>query len=165
MRKASCITTLLCLVPAALFAQDWRDSGSHSGRQPSINAHSGFSPYDPRKEDDTLFVTDTGSGLDTGCTFRDGSPFIIHVKVKRFVGDNPLASANDGLVSKKAHIRLPAFDVDVNGAPGVPPEVDNISFNGHPLGSLTGDNNIWKLNEFDVPIDWVNFPPKGSPGS
>jgi len=166
MKKLSLIFSLLCLAPFALSAQDWRDSTGHSSRlHPAINSHSGSSPFDPREEDDTRFVVDTGSGLDTGCTFRDGGPLVITLKVKRFVGDDPNAAASKGLLSKQAHIRMPAFDVDVNGAPGFPPEVDRVSFNGHDLGSLTGDNNIWKLNEFDVPIDWVKFPSKGSPGS
>jgi triacylglycerol lipase len=162
MKRLSLIASLLLFVPAALFAQDWRSpapGGGHLSIAP--NSHSGSSPFDPRDEDDTLFVSDTGSGLDTGCTFRDGGPLVIHVKIKRFVGDDPAASASRGYLSTKAHIRLPAFDVDVNGAPGFPPEVDNISFNGHPLGQLTGDDGIWKLNEFDVPIDWVNFPSRG----
>ena len=168
MKRLSLIT-MLCLAPAALMAQDSRDSGAHSsGLRPAVTSHSGFSPFSPRDEDDTLFVADTGSGLDTGCTFRDGSPLVIHVKVKRYVGDDPNDAASKGLLSKQAHIRLPAFDVDVNGgdpANGIQPEVDRISFNGHDLGTLTGDNNIWKLNEFDVPIDWVKFPSKGSPGT
>jgi triacylglycerol lipase len=165
MKRFSLITVLLLLAPAAMLAQDFDRTPKGGGRhlQPVINSHSGSSPYDPRKEDDTLFVVDTGSGLDTGCTFRSGGPLVITVKVKRFVGDDPAAAAAKGLLSKKAHLRLPAFDVDLFGGP--PPEIDNISFNGHPLGNLTGDNNIWKLNEFDVPIEWVNFPSKGSGGS
>src|SRR5712691_13420153 len=121
--KLSRITTLLLFVPAALLAQDWRTpkvGGGH--RQPAVNAHSGGSPFDPRDEDDTRFVVDTGSGLDTGCTFRDGGPLLIHLQVKRFVGDDPAAAASKGLLSSQAHIRMPAFDVDVNGAPGFPPE-------------------------------------------
>src|SRR6266852_1161602 len=113
MKRFSLITTLLLLAPAVLLAQDSRAPNGGVGHlQPSINAHSGGSPYDPRKEDDTLFVVDTGSGLDTGCTFRSGGPLVIHLKVKRFVGDDPAAAASKGLLSKKAHIRLPAFDVD-----------------------------------------------------
>jgi triacylglycerol lipase len=173
MKRLSLIFALVLLAPAAAFAQDWKSPAPSSHLNKATNSHSGGSPFDPRDEDDTLFVVDTGSGLDTGCTFRDGGPFMIHLKVKRYVGpvggDGKLLDAQGlidrGLIGPKAHIRLPAFDVDVNGAPGFPPEVDNISFNGHPLGSLTGDNNIWKLNEFDVPIDWVKFPGKGSAGS
>ena len=151
---------LLLLVPAALLAQP----------------HTGTSPFPPREEDDTRFVVDAGSGLDTGCTFRSGGPLRIHLMIKRFVGpvgaDGTLSDPSGmialGLISQKAHIRLPAFDVDVNGNPSdpsVPPEVDRILFNGHDLGTLTGDNNIWKLNEFDVPIAWVKFPSAGSAGS
>jgi hypothetical protein len=35
-----------------------------------------------------------------------------------------------------------------------------VFFNGHlvPTEFLTGSNNVWKLNAFEVPIDWVRFP-------
>jgi pimeloyl-ACP methyl ester carboxylesterase len=177
-RLSLSLALLLSAAPVALHAQD-----RHNGRvlqadaihAPAIgaNSHSGSSPFPPPDEDDTLFVVDTGSGLDTGCTFRSGGPFMIHLKVKRVVGpingDGTLQNPGDlisrGLVSPTAHLRLPAFDVDVNGAPGFPPEVDRLFFNGHDLGTLTGDNNIWKLNEFDVPIDWVKFPAQAAAGS
>lgn len=173
MKPLSLLASLLLLVPAALFAQDWRAPESGGPHTATSLSHAGSSPFDPRPEDDTRFVVDSGSGLDTGCTFRDGGPLVIHLQIKRYVGPtkgdstlaDPAGLVSKGLVSAKAHIRMPAYDVDVNGAPGYPPEVDNVSFNGHALGSLTGDNNIWKLNEFDVPIDWVKFPSKGSPGT
>jgi triacylglycerol lipase len=168
------ISAAIAVVPD-LSAQDWRKprpSTMSSLGSPRTSSHVGTSPFSPRDEDDTLFVVDSGSGLDTGCTYRSGGPLRIHLLTKRFVGpvgsDGTLTSPNDlvarGLVSAKAHIRLPAFDIDVNGAPGYPPEVDRISFNGHDLGTLTGDNNVWKLNEFDVPIAWVKFPAMGVPG-
>ena len=135
--------------------------------------HVGSSPFSPPEEDDTLFVVDQGSGLDTGCTFRSGGPLSIHLLIKRVVGpvtsDGTLREAAalvaQGLVSAKIHLFIPAFDIDVNGAPGVPPESDRISFNGHDLGTLSGDNNIWKLNQFDVPVEWVKFPAPVPAGS
>ncbi len=139
------------------------------------HTHTGSSPFSPPDEDDTLFVVDSGSGLDTGCTFRSGGPLIINLLVKRVVGEvnsdgtlkDPALLISRGLLSSRARIFLPAFDVDVNGVPGdptVPPEVDRVFFNGHDLGTLTGDNQIWKLNQFDVPIDWVKFPAQAASG-
>jgi hypothetical protein len=37
------------------------------------------------------------------------------------------------------------------------PEIDRVLFNGHPIGSLSGADGQWKLNEFEVPIAWVKF--------
>jgi triacylglycerol lipase len=162
-------------ISPSLSGQDWREPrplNPRSADSQAISSHVGSSPFSPRDEDDTLFVVDAGSGLDTGCTYRSGGPLRIHLLTKRVIGsvgsDGTLINADDlasrGLISAKAHIRLPAFDIDVNGASGYPPEVDRISFNGHSLGTLTGDNNIWKLNEFDVPIAWVKFPAPSVPG-
>lgn len=167
------VLSLILLIAPTLFAQDTRDSRPQGKARMSTNAHSGSSPFSPPDKDDTLFVIDSGSGLDTGCTYRGGGPLIIKVKVERVVGpttgagflSDPAGLVQRGLISPRAKLILPAFDIDVNGAPGVPPEVDRISFNGHSLGSLTGDNNIWKLNSFEVPIEWVKFPARSALGT
>jgi pimeloyl-ACP methyl ester carboxylesterase len=72
---------------------------------------------------------------------------------------------NNGLISTKVTLRMPAFDVDLAGAPGLPPEIDNILFNGVSIGQLSGSNNIWKLNEFTVPLELVRFAQKNSSGA
>jgi triacylglycerol lipase len=161
------VSVLLVLAASALSAQDDHlRSTTGIPRTLGGTSPSGSERIPPPDVDDTLFVVDSGSGLDTGCTYRGGGPLIIHLKVGRFVGDvgpggNLLDSAkliSHGLISPKAHLFLPAFDVDVHGASGVPPEVDRVSFNGHVLGALTGDNQVWKLNDFEIPIDWIKFP-------
>lgn len=162
----------ILFLPTILMAQDRRDSG-RLPVAPNTHSHAGSSPFSPPDEEDTLFVMDRGTGLDTGCTFRSGGPLRIRLLVKRFVGDvnadgtlrDPGGMVARGYISPKAHLRLPAYDIDVAGAPGYPPEVDRIFFNGHDLGTLSGGNNIWKLNSFDVPIEWVKFPSRGSAGS
>jgi hypothetical protein len=55
---------------------------------------------------------------------------------------------------------MPAYDVDFDGAPGYNPERDRVYFNDHlvPTEFLTGENNVWKLNSFNIPIEWINFP-------
>lgn len=166
------LPVLILLIVPMLSAQDSLSQGRHQIAT-NTHTHSGSSPFSPPDEEDTLFIVDSGSGLDTGCTFRGGGPLRIKVKVKRVVGPvggdgyltDPSGMVSSGLISPKAKIILPVFDIDVNGAPGFPPEVDRLFFNGHDLGTLTGDNNIWKLNSFEVPIEWVKFPPQGSAGS
>lgn len=165
--------SFLILAPSLLAQDTAPQRGGRFEVRSNTHTHVGSSPFSPPDEEDTLFVVDSGSGLDTGCTYRGGGPLRINVRVKRVVGevggDGYLTDAagmvSRGLLSPRAKIILPVFDIDVNGAPGYPPEVDNISFNGHPLGSLTGDNNIWKLNSFEVPIEWVKFPAQSSSGA
>jgi hypothetical protein len=90
---------------------------------------------------------------------------VITLPVKRVVGktnsdgtlESPGAMVQAGVLSENARLRLPAFDVDLAGAPGLPPEIDQILFNGVVIGNLTGSNNTWKLNEFTVPIHLVRF--------
>lgn len=156
---------LLQLFASTAFARDAEQR--MPPRVASLNhTHSGSSPFSPPDADDTLFVVDSGSGLDTGCTYRGGGPLQIAIPIKRAVGNvdafghllDPVGFKARGLISPFAKLIIPAFDIDVNGAPGVPPEVDRVAFNGHDLGMLTGDNNIWKLNEFSVPIEWIRFP-------
>jgi hypothetical protein len=72
-----------------------------------------------------------------------------------------------GLLSPTATLIQPAFDVDSNAAPPPPyqPERDRVSFNGQQIGFLTGEDNQWKLNSFEIPIDKLKFPARGSGGS
>jgi triacylglycerol lipase len=167
------VLTLILLVAVPLFAQDSRGNQGKFRLETNTHSHTGSSPFSPPDEDDTLFVVDSGSGLDTGCTYRSGGPLRINVRVKRVVGEvggdgylaDPQGMIARGLISPKAKLILPVYDIDVNGAPGYPPEVDRVFFNGHDLGTLTGDNNIWKLNSFEVPIEWVKFPAPGANGA
>lgn len=122
--------------------------------------HYGSSPFPPREPNDSLFVVDEGPGLDTGCTYRSGSPLEFDIEVDRVLGeaerDQLLAN---GLISTTASLRMPAYDVDFAGAPGVHPERDRVLFNDKvvPEEWLTGDDGVWKMNHFQVPIDWVMF--------
>ena len=124
------------------------------------------SPFAPPEADDTTFVVDCGPGLDTFCTFRDEGPLVFNIPVTRHVGDVQKLKAN-GLISETATLQMPAFDVDFFGGGGFfNPERDVVSFNGHvvPTEFLQGDDGIWRLNEFSVPIEWVNFPADPGPG-
>ncbi|HEV2853781.1 MAG TPA: choice-of-anchor X domain-containing protein [Thermoanaerobaculia bacterium] len=128
--------------------------------------HFGSSPFDPPEKNDATFVVDQDSGLDTGCTFRGGGPLVFKIKVGRVIGDKAKLKQN-GLISEMAELNMPAFDVDFDAiVPPYSPERDRVTFNGNPVPStfLTGSNNTWKLNAFQVPIDWVNFATPGANG-
>ena len=130
-------------------------------------AHYGSSPFNPPEADDSTFVVDAGPGLDTGCTFRGGGPLVFDIEVDRALSAADVASLKSrGLISETAVVRMPAYDIDFDGGGGVyAPERDRVSFNGHAVTPefLTGGNGIWKLNNFRVPIEWVNFrDPSGS---
>lgn len=163
--RITLLSFLILMIVSMAYASN-RDQRPPMRLSPNTHTHVGSSPFQPPDADDTLFVVDTGSGLDTGCTSRSGGPLQIKIPIKRAVGNldasghllDPVGFKARGLISPFAKLIIPAFDIDVNGAPGFPPEVDRVEFNGNNLGNLTGDNNIWKLNEFSIPIEWIRFP-------
>ena len=168
----------LTLISALLHAQDAR--GKKIPRPLRPMAHAGSSPFDPPQATDHLFLVDTGSGLDTGCSFRSEGPLQITIPINRVVGDvNPDGTLKDpqdlisrNIVSQYATLVLPAYDVDFYATPDPPdqPERDRISLNGNDIGPsgsvayLDGDNDIWLLNEFQIPISMIRFGTR-TPGS
>lgn len=130
-------------------------------------SRTGRSPTPAPSTNDLRFVVDTGfPDLDTSCSYRsslgDGS-IDFEIKVDRFLGDiSKLKSA--GLVPSTIKLRFPAYDVDLLG--GDPPEKDVVYFNGTELGDMKGANGEWFVNEFDVPIELINFGDgNGNPGT
>src|SRR5262245_8059806 len=133
------------------------------------------SPFPPPDPDDRTFVTDDAAFLDTDCLYRNSGPIEFEILITRFVGavdgdgalrDRDVLIAN-GVVSETATLQLPVFDVDFDADVDDPeqPERDVVSINGHTLGFLTGADNTWKLNTFEIPIELLRFPPRGEPGS
>lgn len=123
--------------------------------------HFGSSPFPPREATDSLFVVDESPGLDTGCTFRSGGPLVFDIEVDRVLGDDERdALVSNGLLSQFASLRMPAYDVDYFAVvPPYNPERDRVLFNGQVVQEewLTGENDVWKMNQFLVPIEWVEF--------
>ncbi|QDO88399.1 hypothetical protein FNH13_08625 [Ornithinimicrobium ciconiae] len=148
-------------------------SDSHSASllaEPQRHApnHYGSSPFTPREATDSLFVVDESPGLDTGCTFRNGGPLVFDIEVDRVLGvvaEDGKPSERDrlleaGLLSQFASLRMPAYDVDFDAVvPPYNPERDRVLFNGQVVQEewLTGENDVWKMNQFLVPIEWVKF--------
>ncbi len=132
------------------------------------------SEYPPNEPGDGYFVVNQGSGLDTGCTFRSGGPLRVTLKIDRVVGatngdgtlQNWQAMVQNGVVDRYATLTMPAYDVDFSSG-----ERDELYFNGRFIGRLgaesylTGENNVWKLNTFRVPIEYVRFGIRNSGGS
>lgn len=138
--------------------------------KPALAAHSGSAPMEPYPTSDERFLVDTDTGLDTGCTGRDGSPLVFSVKIDRYVGNvkgdgtlaNPQQLIEQGVISRNLELVMPAYDIDL--AQG---EVDEVYFNGHKLDKpLQGTDGTWYENQFSVPIEWVKFPTaRGTVGS
>lgn len=157
----------LLLVASSATAQD--DGDDHNLVYSFSEIRS--SPFDPNDKD--IFFTDNGPGLDTGCTFDTDPehPLTIDILIDAAVGpvdadgflENSGQLIADGVIPSTVTIIMPAFDIDINGP--APPERDEVAFNGETLGLLNGNDGIWLLNEFTVPIDKVKFPaPPAAPG-
>ncbi|MCI5197396.1 MAG: hypothetical protein D3919_14505 [Candidatus Electrothrix sp. AW5] len=129
---------------------------------------------DPPDPSDTTFVADQGTGLDTGCTYRRGGPLRIEVPISRYVGEvdsnghllNVDELIANHVISAKVAIRLPAWDIDIHGgSSSYAPEHDRLFVNGQDMGRLTGDDGIWKLNEFQVDVRYLKFPSRSNSGA
>lgn len=133
------------------------------------------SPHTLPKEDDHTFVTDDAPTLDRGCTYSSLGPIEFDIKITRHIGelnaDGTLRDADAlvqaGLLSDKVTLQIPAFDVDYNAIPPRPyrPERDLVLFNGEEVGYLTGEDNTWKLNTFQIDIRKVKFAARAPVGS
>jgi hypothetical protein len=130
------------------------------------------SEFEPPKPTDTTFVTPR---LSTGCTFRGDGPIIVTLDVTRVAGAidaegyllAPAALVERGVVGATATLVLPAFDVDAEYRGFWSPEADSVMFNGRIIRragggqdsfGLTGQNNTWVVNTFEVPIEYIRFP-------
>ncbi|MES1245073.1 MAG: PKD domain-containing protein [Acidobacteriota bacterium] len=116
-------------------------------------------PYSVPASNDTTFVVDQGSGLDTGCFSSGDHSLIINIPVTRVVGEK-FALIRNGFMQATATLRLPAFDVDFAGGSGINPERDRVYFNGIPVPAqfLTGQSDNWALNTLTIDSTWINFP-------
>jgi len=122
-------------------------------------------PFAAPARNDTTFVVDQGSGLDTGCFSSGDHSLIINIPVTRVVGEK-FSLVGYGLMQATATLRLPAFDVDFAGGSGINPERDRVYFNEKlvPAQFLTGQSDGWALNTFAIDSTWINFPPDPGDG-
>ena len=124
-RSLFALLTCAALSPIVSYAGDphvpsTTNSPQRAGAAPAAVRSSPFSP-----PTDDAFVTDDGPGLDTGCTFRSGSPLVVDVVMDSFVGDvdvnghlvNPGPLIAKGIIPASVRVEMPAFDIDFNGHP------------------------------------------------
>lgn len=130
---------LFLLSAVNVFAGDDRSSSS---RAPiSINA---MPPLEPREYGrDTDNENNDGTGtpdwdMDT-CVFNDYSNHPIEFNI---IIPNTVTNPQD----RAATLRMNIWDVDL------PDEIDEVFLNGVYLGTLTGANNTWGINIFNIPI-------------
>lgn len=127
------------------------------------------SPFTPPSEKLGTYVINSGAGLDSGCTFRGGGPLLIKLKVPAIVNPkeidsngklvNPQKLVNNGILSAKATIRFPVYDIDDKAVTDgtYAPEIDRISFNGQFKKTLEGFNNTWTDDSLVIPIEELKF--------
>lgn len=109
------------------------------------------------------WITDQGYDLDIYVGWKGNGRFEHYAPPLDFiiwVDDDPLQFENFTLV-------LSAWDVDETGVgegSGLP-EVDMVYFNGHYVGKLTGDNDVWSINAFRINPTWVIGGTSQNPGA
>lgn len=166
LRGACSIVGLICLFLAS--TQTYSETihyASHIGKSP-------FNFDEIEKPSDDFIVNDRDSATLDRYLFRSGADYeiVIPIQVRRFVGTDIGKLVEQGLLSPKVKIHIPAFDVDSNSIPifdcdgdrvldEMKPEVNEVYFNGELIGVLTGANNIWKFNDqFELDIQKLKFP-------
>lgn len=126
------------------------------------------SPFPPPTEKLGTYVVDSGSGLDTGCTFRSGGPLLIRLIVPATMNSeelnadgtlkDPSKLITNKVIGNKMKISFPVYDIDDKAVTsGFSPEIDRISFNGDFVKTLSGENNIWTNDSFPIDISKIKF--------
>ena len=127
------------------------------------------SPFPPPGQDMGKYVINSGAGLDTGCTYRNGGPLLVRFAVPAPVNEtqlnpdgtlkNPAAMIAAKLVGARAKISFPVYDVDDKAITDgtFAPEIDYLSWNGQFIKTLSGFNNTWVNDAFEVDISAVKF--------
>ncbi len=94
------------------------------------------------------------------------SPYKAKIIIDRYFGSKEERDrmVANGLMSRKAILVVPSLDCDSEyySSDKWAPERDRLYLNGHYVGYLWGDNDCWRNNSFEVPLDWLKFP--SSPG-
>lgn len=126
------------------------------------------SPFTPPEEELGEYVIDSGSGLDTGCTYRSGGPLRIQLPIPKVINPTQLKSdgtlkdastlVNNKVIGAQAVLRFPVFDIDSSASISFgSPEVDKIYFNGKFKKNLSGVDSQWTDDSIVVPIEEVKF--------
>lgn len=170
--RAASIPDVISRRPPQKPAVSARSSLKSQSAAPTLYAphdgHSQFSFEQFGTPGDTFVVNDQDSGVLNQYLERSLGPITADINVYKNVGDLPILLSK-GLIGTTAELILPAFDVDAFTDPvfdcdgdGINDqlrrEVDDVYWNGKKIGSLTGNDGVWKINRFSIPIQDIRFP-------
>lgn len=126
------------------------------------------SPFQPPEEKLASYVINSGSGLDTGCTYSTGGPLVMELFVPATMNlqelnldgtlKDPSRLISNKVIGQEATLMFPTYDIDSSTSyPGINPEVNVAYFNGEAIKTLTGENGVWERESINLPIEKVRF--------
>lgn len=121
------------------------DAPSHRMATMARSSGETYITYDVAGSKKVKFKVDSGYDLDQ-YLFIESSPINFSIDLQGFKPDP----------SKPTRVTLRVYDVDQNGASGIPPEVDRVYVNGTYLGNLTGADSQWSTVTFSIPTGVLN---------
>lgn len=139
--------------------EQWqRDPGGMRARMAQkLRRSGGTSQFPVPKSCDVRFVASEGGDLGDevwSCGTIDFSLYI-----DRYYGDKDAIQRQikSGALPKTATLTMIVYDVDDHSTHN-PPEHDQVSINGYRLQDLTGANDEWTKQTFDIPMEALNLP-------
>lgn len=133
----------------------------------SVSANT-TSPFSPPEEKLGTYIVNSGSGLDTGCTYRGGGPLRIKLPIPAVVNPDELNAdgtlkdpkklIDNKVIASKAILSLPVYDIDSGyTSSSYAPEIDKLYFNGKYQKTLSGKNRKWTDDGLSIDISEVKF--------
>lgn len=126
------------------------------------------SPFTPPEEELGIYTVNSGSGLDTGCTYKTGGPLVIQLDVPATMNPaeldgngrlkDPQKLIQNKVIGATAKISFPTYDIDDKAnVNGIEPEIDLVSFNGEQIKTLEGFDGQWVNDSFTIDISKLKF--------
>lgn len=133
---------------------------------PAVYAKSGFEPtglYHHYSSDGITFSHDHSGEMFFSMDSALDPVYRAIIKIDRYFGTEKEmeTQVKCGLMKKTATLTVIHYDCDSDSlsAPmGCAPEVDQVYINGHPVARLTGKDTQPVREEFEVPVEYINFP-------
>lgn len=88
-------------------------------------------------------------------------PYKATIVIDRYFGsrEDRDRMVENGLMPRNAVLVVPNFDCDsTDYSLTYAPERDGLYLNGHFVGYLWGEDEVWRCNTFEVPLEWLKFP-------
>jgi hypothetical protein len=129
------------LSSGAAFAQDYESDGEAAietaTAMPVLTAYEYGTDHDNQNN--------TGTGVPDG----DMDTYLFNTSSKHPVEFDIYIPPAQSPAAKGATLRMDVYDIDA------PDEVDTVYVNGKLVGALTGSNNTWGINYFNIPFGYL----------